>query len=62
MIHKITLSVDNNYWLKFLDTKFVEPTNQVPMKVVKPTNQKTLLYNFRVVCNKQVIGPFLLGE
>ena len=44
MIHKITTSVD--YWLKRLDTQFNERTNQnltkVP-KVVKPTNNKTVL-------------------
>ena len=44
MIHKITLSVDFNLWLKRLDTKLSKPTNQnsikVP-KVVKPTNKKT---------------------
>ena len=49
MKHKITHSVDYNYWLKRLDTQLNKPTNQnlirVP-KVVKPTNKKTLLYNF----------------
>ena len=41
MIHKITPSVDYNYWLKRLDT-----TNQNSIKVLKvvePTNKKTLI-------------------
>ena len=45
MIHKITTSLDYNYWLKHLDTQLNKTANQnsltVP-KVVKPKN-KTLL-------------------
>ena len=49
MIHKITLSVYDNQWLKRLDTQLNDPTNQKSMKdpkVVKSTNKKTLLENF----------------
>ena len=46
LIHKITPSVDYNYWLKRLDTQLNKTTNQnsleVP-KVVMPKNKKTLL-------------------
>ena len=52
MIHKITTSVDYNYWLKCLNIQLNYPTNQnsikVP-KVVEPTNKKT----FGNYCNKQ---------
>ena len=45
-MHKITHSVDFNEWLKCLDSKLNEQTNQnsikVP-KVVKPLNKKMLL-------------------
>ena len=44
MINKITSSANYNYWLKHLDTKFIEPTNKNSIKVpklVKPTNKKT---------------------
>ena len=45
MTHKITPSVDYNYWLKRLNSQLNEPTNQdlieVP-KVVETTNKKTL--------------------
>ena len=38
-------SVNNNWWMKCLDTQLNEPTNQnskkVP-KVLKPTNKETL--------------------
>ena len=34
MLHKIT-PVDNNYWLKLLNTQLNEPTNQNSMKVAK---------------------------
>ena len=44
--HKITRSVDYNYWLKRLITQLNEATNKkitkVP-KIVEPTNKKTLL-------------------
>ena len=46
LTHKITPSVDYNYWLKRLDTQFNKPTIQKSLKVpkvVKPTNKKTLL-------------------
>ncbi len=49
MIHKITLSVDKNWWLKSFDTQLNEPTNQksiIVPKVVKTTNKKTLLKDF----------------
>ena len=43
MIHKITISVDYNQYLKRLDTQLNEPTNQnlikVP-KVVEPTKEE----------------------
>ena len=35
MIHKITPSVDENWWLKRLDTELDETTNQNSMKVLK---------------------------
>ena len=48
MIHKITPSVDYNYWLKNFDTQLIEPTNKnlikVP-KVLEQTNKKTLSKN-----------------
>ena len=46
MIHKITPSVDENWWLKRLDTELDGTTNQNSIKVlkiVKPTNKKTVL-------------------
>ena len=45
MIHKIFLSLDNNYWLKLLEFYPNEPTNQNLIKfpkVVEPTNKKTI--------------------
>ena len=46
MTHKVTPSVDENKWLKRLNTKLNKTTNQnsvkVP-KVVMPKNKKTLL-------------------
>ena len=40
----ITLSVDYIYWLKSLDTKLNESTNQNSLpKIVRPTNKETLL-------------------
>ena len=45
-IHKFTPSVDNNKYLKCLDTQLNEPTIQNSIKfpkVVKPTNNKTIL-------------------
>ena len=44
IIHKITLYVDFNLWLKCLDTQLNEPTNQYSVKVSKlgkQTNRKT---------------------
>ena len=44
IIHKITHSVDYNWWLKRLDNQLNEPTNQTSIrvpKVVMPTNKKT---------------------
>ena len=46
LIHKVTLSVNYNYWLKRLDTQLNEPANQnliKASKVVNQTNKKTLL-------------------
>ena len=43
--HKITLLIDNNCWLKRLDTKLNKPTNINSigvLKVVKSTNKKRL--------------------
>ena len=45
MLNEITSYIDYNKWLKRLDTKLKEPTNQNALKapkVVKPTNRKTL--------------------
>ena len=42
MAHKITPSVDYNQWLKRLNTQFNNATNHNLVKVVKPTNAKTL--------------------
>ena len=47
MIHKITSSVDYNWWLKHLDIQLNEPTNQISIiipKVVKQTNNKKILF------------------
>ena len=49
MIHKITLTIDCNKWLKRLNTQFDKPTNQNSLNVPRvgePTNKKTLFYNF----------------
>ena len=49
MIHKITLSVDKNWWLKSFDTQLNGPINQnsfIVPKFVKLTNKKTLLKDF----------------
>ena len=46
MIHKITPSVDYNYWLKRLDTQLNETTNQnliKVLKVVRPTNEEKVI-------------------
>ena len=43
---QITHSVDNNKWLKRLNTQLDQPTNQnsiTERRVVKTTNKKTLL-------------------
>ena len=46
IIHKITHSIDYNYWLKRLESKLNEQTNnnsiEVP-KVAQPINKKTLI-------------------
>ena len=45
MIHKVTPSLEYNYWLNHLDTQLNEPSNQNSFKVakvVKPTNKKHL--------------------
>ena len=51
MIHEIPSTLGYNYWLKRLDsdTRLNESTNQNSLKVlkvVKPTNKKTLLRTF----------------
>ena len=56
---QITPSVDLNQWLKRLYTQLYELTNQNSMrvpKIVKPTNKKTLLYNFWDKCDKQPLS------
>ena len=46
-----------------LDTQLNEPTYQIKViKVDKPTNKKTLLYNFGDQCNKQPNVPSLPGN
>ena len=43
IIHKITPSIDYNWWLKRLDTQLVEPTNPnlfKVFKIIKTTNKK----------------------
>ena len=42
MIHKITPSVDRNYWLKGWDSISLKPTKHKVTKVVKLTNKKTV--------------------
>ena len=42
MAHKITSSEDQNQWLKRLNTQFNKSTNHNFVKVIKPTNEKTL--------------------
>ena len=59
MINKITHSVDYNQWLKRLDAQLNEPTNKNTIRVVKPTNKKTLLYNFGDQCNEKPNVPSL---
>ena len=49
MLHKITLSVVYNKWLKRLNTRLNESINQNSLKVtkvVKPMKKKTLLKYF----------------
>ena len=43
IIHKIPLELVVK---KHLDTQLHEPTNKNSIKVVKPTNKKTVLQNF----------------
>ena len=64
MIHKITPSVDYNYWQKRLDTQLNEPTNQnlikVP-KIVKPMNKKVFYKTLGTgVINSPMSPPLLL--
>ena len=57
MIHKITQTVNYNWWLKRLDTELNEPTNQNLLEVHKvgeQTNKKTR--------NKQPNVPFFPGK
>ena len=62
IIHRISPSVDYNYWLKCLDTQFNEATHEnsikVP-KVFKQTNKKTSWYNLGDWCNIQPNVPSL---
>ncbi len=51
MINKITPYVDYHWLLKRLD-QLIKTKIKVP-KVVKPTNNKTSLYDFGDYCNKQ---------
>ncbi len=44
MVHKIFPTVDYNYWLKRLDTKLNEPTNQNLTKVTKVVEIRKLSY------------------
>ena len=61
MIHKITSSVDYNYWLKRLCTQLNDPTNQnlikVP-KVVKSTNKKGYYKTLGTTVIKSPISPY----
>ena len=41
-IHKITHSVDYNWWLKRLDTQLNESTNKNSIKAPKVVNKKAL--------------------
>ncbi len=45
IIHKTTIYIDYNEWLKRLDTQFNEQTNQNSVKVPIVV-KKTLFYNF----------------
>ena len=65
MINKITSTVDYNVWLKRLGTELNEPTNlnfhKIP-KVVKPTNNKTLLkYFWDYVISRPLSSSFLIS-
>ena len=56
---KITPSVDYTLWLKRLDTQHNDPTNKnliKVLKVVKPTNKKTLETS---VINSIMSPPFV---
>ena len=59
-----TIFVDFNQWLKHLDNRQNEPTNQISIKVpkvVKQTNKKMLLQVFGDKCNKLPNVPSLPG-
>ena len=48
LIHKITPSIDYNYWLECLDTQLNKPASQNSIKaskVFKPTNKKNVEKN-----------------
>ena len=58
-IHKITLSVAYNSWLKHLDTQLNEPTDQSSIKfsnVVKPTNKTRMTTSISSEAQKFVDG------
>ncbi len=60
MLHKITLSVYYNKWLKRLDTKLNKQININSIKVpkfVKQTNNKTLLNNMGTSVMNSPISP-----
>ena len=54
MLHKITPSVPMNVPNEPINQNLIEV-----LKVVKPTNKKTLLENFGDLCNKQPNVPSL---
>ena len=60
-IHKITQSVDFNWWLKLLHIQLAEPTNQnskVP-NLGKPTNTKAFYKTLGTsVINRPLSPPF----
>ena len=64
MTHKITFSVDNNKWLKRLDTQPYEPTNQISIKVpkiVKPTTKNTsFLTLWTSIINSPMFPPSVI--
>ena len=63
MIHKINNSVDYNKWLKRLETKLIEPTNENLIKVpnvFKLRNKKNVIISL-YKCKKQPNIPSFPG-